>query len=180
MAGFTKEIIVRTVMDLLNERPLSQVTVKDVVERCGINRNTFYYHFRDIRDVMEFAMKREMDRIMQTHLEADEVLDGLVQIAAAFRENKKAMLQIYRSMDRAAFQQQMDVMCEYMVSRYVWHAKSFVDVQKLSEEDQRLLKNVEKCLLEGIFLDWLEHGMEEDLSAGIKRIMVILESFAQS
>ena len=62
MAGFTKEIIIQTLLELLNEKPLAKITVKDIVERCGVNRNTFYYHFRDIPDVMYFALKREADR----------------------------------------------------------------------------------------------------------------------
>ena len=53
MSGFTKEIIIRTLFELLNEKPLAKITVKDIVERCGVNRNTFYYHFRDISDVVE-------------------------------------------------------------------------------------------------------------------------------
>ena len=44
MSGFTKEIIIRTLFELLNEKPLAKITVKDIVERCGVNRNTFYYH----------------------------------------------------------------------------------------------------------------------------------------
>ena len=53
MSGFTKEIIARTFTELLDEKPMSKITVKDIVEHCGVNRNTFYYHFRDIPDVVE-------------------------------------------------------------------------------------------------------------------------------
>ena len=60
MSGFTKEIIIRTLFELLNEKPLAKITVKDIVERCGVNRNTFYYHFRDISDVVESALLREV------------------------------------------------------------------------------------------------------------------------
>ncbi|MCD7818107.1 MAG: TetR/AcrR family transcriptional regulator [Lachnospiraceae bacterium] len=175
MAAFTKEIIVRTLMDLLNERSLSQITVKDIVERCGINRNTFYYHFHDIRDVMEFALKREMDQIMQTHLESNDVIDGLIQVVERFQENKKAILHIYRSMDRAVFQQQLDALCEYIVNEYVWHAEPYhIDAQLLTKEDERLVKMLEKCTMEGILLEWLEHGMKEDLPAGMQRLMELL------
>ena len=45
MSGFTKEIIAKTFTELLDEKPMSKITVKDIVERCGVNRNTFYYHF---------------------------------------------------------------------------------------------------------------------------------------
>lgn len=51
MANFTKRAIRDSFVKLLNERPLSQITVKDIVDDCGVNRNTFYYHFRDIPDL---------------------------------------------------------------------------------------------------------------------------------
>lgn len=41
----TKQAIVNAFWELLDEKPLSKITVKDIVERCQVNRNTFYYHF---------------------------------------------------------------------------------------------------------------------------------------
>ena len=61
MSGFTKEIIAKTFTELLDEKPMSKITVKDIVERCGVNRNTFYYHFKDIPDVVEFILKKKWD-----------------------------------------------------------------------------------------------------------------------
>ena len=37
MSGFTKEIIAKTFTELLDEKPMSKITVKDIVERCGVN-----------------------------------------------------------------------------------------------------------------------------------------------
>jgi len=184
MAGMTKELIIQTVLELLNERPFAKIMVKDIVERCGINRNTFYYHFRDITDVMEYAFKREMDRIMQSHMEsasdaatpeaAEDLLDGLAQVVDMLRENKRAILHIYRSLDRVILQRQLEQLCDYMVSNYVLRAENVPELRQLSEEDARLVKNLQKCLLEGVLLDWLEHGMKEDLAAGMKRMMQLL------
>ncbi|MCD7813316.1 MAG: TetR/AcrR family transcriptional regulator [Lachnospiraceae bacterium] len=174
MAGLTKELIIQTVFELLNERPFSKITVKDIVERCGINRNTFYYYFRDITDAMEFSVKREMNRIMETHLEAEDVFDGLLQVMDMFSENKKALLHIYRSLDRAVMMREVDVLCEYMVSEYVLHAKDYIDIQNLSPEDQRIIRNFQKCILEGVLLDWMEHGMNENLTSDMRRGMEMM------
>lgn len=43
MAQFTKQAIINSFLKLLEETPLDKITVKDIVEDCGINRNTFYY-----------------------------------------------------------------------------------------------------------------------------------------
>ena len=45
MANFTKNAIRASFLKLLDERPLSKITVKDITDDCGINRNSFYYHF---------------------------------------------------------------------------------------------------------------------------------------
>ena len=77
MSGFTKEIIIKTLFELLNEKPLAKITVKDIVERCGVNRNTFYYHFRDISDVVEYALLRDVDKVFSRPVEVDSFLDCL-------------------------------------------------------------------------------------------------------
>lgn len=45
MPSFTKTAIKNSMRKLLNERPVNKITVKDIVEDCDINRNSFYYHF---------------------------------------------------------------------------------------------------------------------------------------
>ena len=53
MPNFTKKAIQETFITLLDERPLNKITVKDIVETCGINRNSFYYHFEDLPALVE-------------------------------------------------------------------------------------------------------------------------------
>ena len=53
MPNFTKKAIKETFVALLDERPLNRITVKDIVEACGINRNSFYYHFEDLPALLE-------------------------------------------------------------------------------------------------------------------------------
>ena len=48
MPSFTRNAIIASFLKLLNERPLHKITVKDIVEDCGINRKSFYYHDQDI------------------------------------------------------------------------------------------------------------------------------------
>jgi AcrR family transcriptional regulator len=53
MSNFTKEAIKQSFIKLLEARPLKQITVRDIVEDCGINRNSFYYHFPDVPTLLE-------------------------------------------------------------------------------------------------------------------------------
>ena len=65
MSPYTKQAIKNSFLKLLNERPLSQVTVKAIVEDCGINRNSFYYHFQDIPSLIEEIIREAADNLIQ-------------------------------------------------------------------------------------------------------------------
>ena len=65
MAGFAKKAIRDSFIKLLNERPLSQITVRDIVDACGVNRNTFYYYFQDIPQLVE--TDRKSTRLNSSH-----------------------------------------------------------------------------------------------------------------
>ena len=56
----TRASIIAAFSQLLEERPLNKITVKDIVDRCDINRNTFYYHFQDLYAVIEWICCKEL------------------------------------------------------------------------------------------------------------------------
>ncbi len=69
MANFTEKAIKASFLKLLNERPLTKITVRDIVEDCGINRNSFYYHYRDIPALLEELITEQADNIMKNILQ---------------------------------------------------------------------------------------------------------------
>lgn len=161
MSGFTKEIIIRTLFELLNEKPLAKITVKDIVERCGVNRNTFYYHFRDISDVVECALLREVDQVFERPVEVDSVLECLEVLVNLIGVNKKAMLHIYCSVQRETFTSALDKMCQYIVKQYVIHN---FEEEIMEKEDMKALMHFYKCVMTGVILDWMDHRMSYDLT----------------
>ena len=52
----TKETIIDAFWQLLEEKPFNKITVQNIVERCTLNRNTFYYHFQDIPNLAEYTV----------------------------------------------------------------------------------------------------------------------------
>ena len=161
MSSFTKEVIIKTLFELLNEKPLAKITVKDIVERCGVNRNTFYYHFRDISDVVECALKREVDKAFEQPVEIDSVLECLEVLVNLIGENRKAMLHIYGSLQRENFTNALDKMCQYIVSQYAEHN---FDPEILEKEEVKVLMHFYKCVMTGVILDWMDHRMSYDLT----------------
>ena len=55
MSKVTKRALEQSLKNLLLKKPLTKITIGDITEDCGINRMTFYYHFKDIYDLVEWA-----------------------------------------------------------------------------------------------------------------------------
>ncbi len=55
----TKKAIAESLKGLMQKKDLNHITIREIIEGCGINRKTFYYHFRDIYDLVEWMFNRE-------------------------------------------------------------------------------------------------------------------------
>lgn len=77
MAIGTEELIVQAVERLLMQKKVKKLTVKDIVEECGITRQTFYYHFRDIPDLLKWVLERNTDQLLKEMLAQGNAEKGL-------------------------------------------------------------------------------------------------------
>ena len=77
MAQFTKRAIVESFLKLLNQKPLDKITVKEIVDDCGINRNTFYYHFEDIRALLSFVVDAEVECVITDNTDVESLGRGI-------------------------------------------------------------------------------------------------------
>ena len=74
MANFTSKAIKASFLKLLNEKPLNKISVKDIVEDCGINRNSFYYHFQDIPALLEEMIREKAAEIIKSIIEKGDAV----------------------------------------------------------------------------------------------------------
>ena len=64
MVPSAREAIQAAFLSLLEERPLRDITVKDIVQSCGVNRNSFYYHFKDIPALLQEILAQQAEEIV--------------------------------------------------------------------------------------------------------------------
>lgn len=166
----TKDAIADAFFELLTERPLSKITVKDIVDRCGINRNTFYYHFEGIPSLLEQTVKCMSDEIIQAHSKSGSPMDCIAPFVQYCTDNKRAILHIYRSVQREVFLTYLDRTAMYIVSQYVEATTAGLFTSESHTKEKRLLIRYYKCTLVGALLDWLDTGMEYDLLAAAQDI----------
>ena len=87
MSNVTKRALEQSLKNLLLKKPLTKITIGDITEDCGINRMTFYYHFKDIYDLVEWACLEDARRALDEKKTYDTWQQGLLQIFEAVQEN---------------------------------------------------------------------------------------------
>jgi len=170
MANYTKQAILDTFMKLLNERPVSRITVKDISDACGINRNTFYYHFRDIPSMVEELIKAQSDPIYNMDLDVNSLEDCIGAMIDHVQENKRALLNLFRSSNRDIYESYMWRNCDFFVRKLY---DNLLKDLKVSASDVEILIRYSKCALFGQLLDWINSNMSYDLKAEFRRFCVI-------
>ena len=55
MINQTKQILEESLKKLMLQKPLDKITIRDLTEDCDISRMAFYYHFKDIYDLVEWS-----------------------------------------------------------------------------------------------------------------------------
>lgn len=167
MANFTREAIKASFIKLLEQKPLSQISVKDIVSDCGVNRNTFYYYFQDIPQLLESIVEEDAGRIIQKYPTLDSIEACLDAVAEFALEHRRAVLHIYNSANRASYEQYLWRVCEHTVGRYM---DSLLEGHAMAAEDREAFVQSEVCAAFGVAMYWLEHGMRDDVRFPFRRI----------
>ena len=176
MANFTRRAIKESFWKLLNQRPLNQITVKDIVEDCGINRNSFYYHFEDLPALVEEIVGEQVQALIQNHptiSSVEECFDAVIELVM---ENKRAIYHIYHSLSRDVFERYLMDGCQYIVSTYL---KAEFAGKALSEEDLQVLIRFHKCECFGSVIDWLNGGMKDDIADYFRQVCALQKSWVE-
>ena len=100
MVNQTKQVLEESLKKLMLHKPLDKITIRDLTEDCGISRMAFYYHFKDIYDLVEWACLEDATRALAGKKTYDTWSEGLVQIFDAVYENNPFILNAYRCISR--------------------------------------------------------------------------------
>ena len=62
----TKQMLCDAMITLSTKKPFSKLSVSELVNLCSVNRKTFYYHFTDIYDLLEWHLNNEINTAIST------------------------------------------------------------------------------------------------------------------
>ena len=167
MSQVTKRALEASLKSLLLQKPLSKITVTDITEDCGINRMAFYYHFKDIYDLVEWCCQEDASRALAGKKTYETWQQGLLQIFEAVRENKPFILNVYRSVSREQVENYLYKVTYALLDGVVEEQAQGMSVR---QEDKAFLATLYQYMFVGLMLDWIKSDMKEDPQAIVSRL----------
>ena len=168
--SITKRAIQSAFLELLDQRSLSRITVKDITDICGINRNTFYYHYQDISALIEEICSDAVEQIVREYPNLNSIEDCVESGLQFALQHRRAILHIYNSDNRQIYVNSLWRMCERTISTYV--NTVFADAP-ISEGDRAIIIRYHKCECFGLMVDWISNGMRDDILCQMRRILTL-------
>lgn len=172
MANTTKQALEESLKHMLLKKPLDKITIRDITEDCGVSRMAFYYHFKDIYDLVEWACIEDASKALQGKKTYETWQEGLLQIFEAVLENKPFILNAYRCISR-------DQMESFLFKLTYGLIRGVVDEKSqgtaISEADKAFIADFYKYSFVGIMLDWIKQGMHEDYQAIVQKISTTMQ-----
>lgn len=156
---------------MASKKPLDKITVTDLAEECEVNRQTFYYHFQDIYDLVEWIFKNESIAAIDGNKTYDTWQNGFLRVFEYVLANRAFITNIYRSACREHLE-------EYLYSETYQLLIDVVEEKAagmcVREEDKRFIADFYKFAFVGMLLDWIRRGMKEQPQHMMNRLEVLV------
>lgn len=170
MSSLTKKAIRGCFLRLLEQYPLSEISVRMIAEECGINRKSFYYHYRDIPALLEEIISDGADSIIADYNELGSVEDCLAVMIDTIIGHKNIIRHVFGSVSRDIFEENLLKVCDYLIRSYVASVSVGFDILP---DDKELVIGYYRGLCFGLILEWMSKGMRPDIRDSFHRICTL-------
>ena len=172
MSQVTKRALEQSLKNLLLKKPLTKITVGDITDDCGSNRMTFYYHFKDIYDLVEWSCLEDAKRALDEKKTYDTWQQGLLQIFKAVQENKPFILNVYRCVHREQVEKYLQPLVDQLLLNVINEEAAGITVR---DEDKQFIAQVYSYMFIGLMLDWIKDDMREDPQQIVEKLSKLIK-----
>lgn len=167
-----RQIFADTVMEMLKSKSLSAITVTDIVTQCGVSRQSFYYYFDDIYDLIEWYFTQETEKALNEYSDIDSWQTGYIRLMRWAQKNKPLVLNTYRSIQREYIEVFMyRVLYQYIIKVVNTEAE---DLQ-VSQEQCAFVAQFYTLAINAVSLEWIRTGMNDKPESIAESVNFLIE-----
>lgn len=154
----TKNLIAEGFKSLMEKKAFERITISEITSLCGLNRQTFYYHFQDKYELLNWIFYNEVITVMTDGLTADNWSDKLLQILGIIKNNSKFYIKAlnirygneFRNYLVCVSTEVFDGIIDKISTGYV-----------LNDTDKKFISEFYAYGISGTIIQWISSGMKE-------------------
>ena len=158
-ASRTKQILAESLKDLMRKMPLEKISVSDIVEHAEIGRNTFYYHFQDKYDLVNWIFQSESARFFDERVTRENWNSSLESLEAYFSENREFYCNALNYTGQNSLQDYLFEMFSDLVVQQIQEMQQEAG-PRYSQEELRFTGDFIASAVLGLLVRWAREGMK--------------------
>lgn len=171
---YTKELIKEKFKLIAAKKPFNEITVSEIAKECEINRNTFYYHYEDIYDLLKDLLNDELNKIDQQFNETLSWEESFLEAAKFILENKSAVYNIFQSSQRQMIYNYIFNVCGQVMRIYIETLSKNKEINA-SNEDKKLIAYFYQAALTGIVVKWIDEKMKDEPEYIVRKLGTLFD-----
>lgn len=157
--NYTKNLIKKEFMILLDDKTLDNITVTELAKKCNIERKTFYYHYENLEQLIKEIFESELDIVIEEFNENLSWEDSFILAAKFILDNEKAIRHMYHSDYKSDVEKYVFNMSGEVMTKYVSHLAKNTNAQEI---DVNLISYFYQCALSSALIQWVATNMKTD------------------
>lgn len=149
----TKKKLAESLKKLMSEKPFEKIKIQDIVNLCNMNRRTFYYHFKDIYELLEWFYHDEALKQLEINSNYDTWTNEFLYLFHYIEANKKITLCVFKSLGREYLENFMYKSIFRVVKNIVYDLGSDLEVKECQKD---FIANYYTVSLLGTLTHWIQ------------------------
>ncbi|MFQ9447768.1 MAG: TetR/AcrR family transcriptional regulator C-terminal domain-containing protein [Christensenellales bacterium] len=141
---------------LLSKTTLDNITIQDITDDAEVSRKTFYYHFQDIYDLLDWTLQEDARHLVANKINLDNWEESIAALFVYMQENRMLVLNAFHSLERDTLEKEVFKLLSPLLHRLFSAQEGF---DRLSEADQNFIVSVYGLGITGLFLRWIGANM---------------------
>jgi len=156
MSDITKRALAESLKMHMQHTPLDKITIASLVEDCGFIRQTFYYHFQDIYDLLRWIFKTEALNALEGYKSYETWQQGFLMVFQYVEDNKIFCLNAYKSQGREYLE---NFLHEVVFSLLEGVIDELAQGKNLRDEYRAYIAQFYTYAFTGLLQEWLDSGL---------------------